>query len=92
MNDGSRGTKRIEDVRQLEQHLNDYPNSLILELLPDEECTVKYFTDRNRNLLFSGPRKRNRVSNGISVNTHPVNGENHELRTIVERIYEAIEF
>lgn len=44
---------------------------LLLEYLPGREWTVDCFTDRHGMLRFHGVRQRNRISNGISVNTSP---------------------
>ncbi len=44
---------------------------LLLEYLPGREWTVDCFTDRHGVLRFHGVRQRNRISNGISVNTSP---------------------
>lgn len=82
---GSRGTKKISDDDMLREHLKEYPNSLILEYLPGEEYTTDCFTDRNGRLLFCGPRVRRRISNGISVNTAPVE-DNGEFRLLAEKI------
>lgn len=65
----SRGTVKINNYRDLEYWTNVYPNNLLLEYLPGDEYTIDCFTDKKRNLLFVGPRKRNRITNGISVCT-----------------------
>ncbi|MGB6008047.1 ATP-grasp domain-containing protein [Castellaniella sp.] len=44
---------------------------LILEYLPGREWTIDCFSDRHGTLLFHAARGRDRVSNGISVNTSP---------------------
>lgn len=44
---------------------------LLLEYLPGREWTVDCFTDRHGYLRFHAARGRNRISNGISVNTSP---------------------
>jgi len=44
---------------------------LLLEYLPGAEWTVDCFSDRHGRLRFHGVRGRNRISNGISVNTAP---------------------
>ncbi|MGB5805904.1 ATP-grasp domain-containing protein [Castellaniella sp.] len=44
---------------------------LILEYLPGREWTIDCFSDRHGSLLFHAARGRDRVSNGISVNTSP---------------------
>ena len=66
---GSRGAKKINTQEELEIQLSQYPSSIILEYLPGKEYTVDCFTDKNGELLFSSPRERCRIMNGISVNT-----------------------
>jgi hypothetical protein len=44
-----------------------FRDNLILEYLPGPEYTVDCFSDRERGLLYAGPRERLRVRNGISV-------------------------
>jgi carbamoylphosphate synthase large subunit len=65
----SRGTVKINNDRDLEYWSNVYPNNLLLEYLPGDEYTIDCFTDKKRNLLFVGPRKRSRITNGISTST-----------------------
>lgn len=83
---GSRGAKLIHNAEQGRQHLTEYPDSLILEHLPGEEYTVDCFTDSERTLLFSRPRKRKRISNGISVHTVPVTERLDTFNAIAEKI------
>lgn len=68
----SRGTKKATNIKQAQQHLQELPGCMILEYLPGKEYTVDCFTNEDRNLLFYGPRVRQRISNGISVNTTAV--------------------
>ncbi len=65
----SRNTVKINNIEDLNYWTNIYPNNLLLEYLPGEEYTVDCFTSKNGELKFIGPRKRSRISNGISVNT-----------------------
>lgn len=88
---GSRGAKVINNPNEGEQHLEDFPSSIVLENLPGSEYTIDCFTNKNGKLLFSGGRKRNRIRNGISVNTSPVI-ENEQFNKIAQKINEAIEF
>lgn len=88
---GSRGTKKILNIQQGESHLNEYPDSLILEYLPGKEYTVDCFTSFEGQLLFVGPRERGRIMNGISVNTKPVVA-NNELEEIALLINNSISF
>lgn len=45
---------------------------MILEYLPNDEYTIDCFTNYNGELLYCSGRKRNRISNGISVNSIPI--------------------
>lgn len=83
---GSRGAKLILNEQQGRQHQAEYPASIILENLPGEEYTVDCFTNSEGNLLFSRPRKRKRISNGISVHTVPVTSRLDEFNAIAEGI------
>ncbi|EPR66324.1 ATP-grasp domain-containing protein [Cyclobacterium qasimii] len=89
---GSRGVKLIQNFKQGQEHLNSYPTCLILENLPGKEFTVDCFTDKNRKLLFSAGRERKRISNGISVNTVPVEMEDESLKTIARHINAVFHF
>ena len=89
---GSRGAKKIDNAKQLMSHLEEYPDSIISEYLPGEEYTVDCFTDKEGRLLFCGPRLRNRISNGISVNTKPALTDNDTVKEIAQKINEALMF
>ena len=89
---GSRGAKLIINKAELTQHLESYPNSLILENLPGKEYTVDCFTDKNRELLFAGGRERKRVVNGISVNTQPIKNKQIIFKSLAEKINAHISF
>jgi len=69
----SRGTVKINNKKDLEYWSSVYPKNLLLEYLPGDEYTIDCFTNKKGELLFVGPRKRSRISNGISVNTTMVN-------------------
>jgi len=84
------GTKKVNNKTELLQHLQEEPTCLIMDYLPGEEYTVDCFTDRHRNLLFSGVRVRKRISNGISVNTLPFDGDTSEFTPIIEAINATI--
>lgn len=71
----SKGTAVLHSELEKIEYLEKNKNVLLLELLSGEEYTVDCFTDRKGRLLFSGARVRQRVSNGISVGTRPVPGE-----------------
>ncbi|MBM3418268.1 MAG: ATP-grasp domain-containing protein [Bacteroidetes bacterium] len=89
---GSRGAKKVKDKHQAEQHLSEYPDSLICEYLPGKEFTVDCFTNKEGNLLFAEARERNRVVNGISVNTYRVKENQAIFQEIASKINENISF
>jgi len=88
---GSRGTKKLNNQEEVNSFVKDKTDLLILEYLPGEEFTVDCFTDRDGKLLYSAARKRNRVKDGISVNTFFVEDQK-EFTTIAELINSKIEF
>lgn len=69
---GSRGTKIIKNKTDFNSYFGEYPDSLLLEFLPNEEYTIDCFTNYKGELLYAGARERIRTSNGISVNTAPI--------------------
>lgn len=72
---GARGALLADDKSSAMHALNNAgsSNMLLLEYLPGKEWTIDCFSDRHGKLRFHGVRGRNRVSNGISVNTKPCN-------------------
>lgn len=72
---GSQNAEVIDDVGQLECWMRRAGASwedglkgwVCTEFLPGPEYTVDCFTDRDRGLLFVGPRERIRTRNGICV-------------------------
>jgi hypothetical protein len=70
---GSRHAARADDAASAAALLarQSGKDMLILEYLPGREWTIDCFSDRNGALLFHAARGRDRVSNGISVNTSP---------------------
>ncbi|MDD3945316.1 MAG: ATP-grasp domain-containing protein [Bacteroidales bacterium] len=91
---GSRGAFVAYNKNELNcslqgKKLTDY---IITEYLPGEEYTVDCFTDRHGVLKFIGPRIRNRISNGISVNTKPAIGNTNEFSQMAEKINENLKF
>ncbi len=70
---GSRNAARADNAADAAGLLARLPGQtmLILECLPGKEWTVDCFSDRHGTLHFHAARGRNRISNGISVNTSP---------------------
>lgn len=88
---GSRGVKKINSRPDLLTHLENNTDAIILEYLPGVEYTIDCFSDFNQELLFIGPRRRNRIANGISVNTATMILEDR-FRVFAEEINKKIKF
>lgn len=88
---GSRGCQKLNDIDEVTKFIEGKEDIMLLEYLPGEEFTVDCFTDRNGKLLYSAARKRNRIRNGISVNTFFVE-EQEEFTKIAQSINSKIEF
>ena len=88
---GARGAVKVDNRESLNQYLLNSPDAVISELLTGEEYTIDCFTDRRGVVKFWAPRCRSRVSNGISVNTYPIE-RSDEFREFVERINANIKF
>jgi len=87
----ARGTKKLHTQKEVDSYLSENKDVLIMEYLPGEEFTVDCFTDKSGMLLYCGARKRNRISNGISVNTFFV--KNQEIfQEIASEINSKIRF
>lgn len=63
---GGKGSVQVETPEELAFHLHRTPDLLVCEHLPGEELSVDCFTDFEGQLLFIGPRTRERVQMGIS--------------------------
>lgn len=86
---GAKGTKKVNNYEELKfymEHSDD--DLLILEYLPNEEYTIDCFTDFNGNLLYCEGRKRNRISNGISVSSIAVSNE--QFLTFAKKINDKL--
>lgn len=89
---GARGTKMVTNHNMLQEYKREYHNSICCEYLSGDEYTLDCFTDRKGRLLFSAPRLRRRIVNGISVNTVPVADVNNEFYNIAKTINEKLQF
>ena len=67
-NDGQGGKESFvaDNFNELNFYFSKYKNLIITEFLPGEELSVDCFTDFKGNLLFIGPRTRERIQMGIS--------------------------
>jgi ATP-grasp in the biosynthetic pathway with Ter operon len=87
--EGSKYAMRCETQEKLETAIGNNPELIICGYLPGKEFTVDCFTNYKGELLFAGPRLRNRVQMGIAFNstTHPLTNEIEQIAaTINERI------
>jgi len=87
---GSRGTHIANSREEIEFYREKDSSLLVLEYLPGEEYTIDCFTDKAGVLKFAAARKRCRISNGISVNTYPINEP--IFKTIAKKINKKMVF
>lgn len=88
---GAKGTKKLNNQGEVDAFIKGKDSILLLEYLPGEEFTVDCFTDRHGNLLYSAARRRNRVKDGISVNTSFVEDQS-EFELLAHKINDKIAF
>lgn len=88
---GAKGTRKLCSQLEVDSFVAGKEDLLVVEYLPGEEFTVDCFTDKDGNLLYSAARKRNRVKDGISVNTFFVDDQK-EYEDIARRINSQISF
>lgn len=86
---GGKGTFLAEDAAELDFYLSRYPDLLVTEFLPGEELSVDCFTDFNGNLVFVGPRTRERVQMGISFRSTAIEPD-EEIMGIARAINNAV--
>lgn len=88
---GAKGTKKLHTQEEVDSFIKGKDDLLVVEYLPGEEFTVDCFTDKGGVLLFTGARRRNRVKDGISVNTFFVE-QQKEFEDIARAINSKITF
>lgn len=86
---GSKGARRVDDADALARALEQDPSLITLRFLPGREYTVDCFTGIDRVLRFAGGRLRNRIGNGISMDTVCV--EDDRFTPLAARINERLE-
>lgn len=87
---GSKGTYRVHSEEEVAFYLKKDPSLLLLEYLPGKEYTIDCFTDRHGQLRFAAGRERARISNGISVQSQPINDE--RFTALAEKINTTLTF
>ena len=89
----SRGCTCVRNIEELSVYKDKQEDFLFCEYLPGIEYTVDCFTDRHGKLLFSSPRIRKRISNGISVATQATTKDVYdEVLPLVQTINKTINF
>jgi predicted ATP-grasp superfamily ATP-dependent carboligase len=83
--EGSKGTFIAQSMDEVVARTSVNPELLICEYLPGQELTVDCFTNKKQELLFVGPRTRERVQMGISFHSESV-----ELTEEIQRIARII--
>jgi hypothetical protein len=89
---GSKDSYKINNHEELSFYLKKRTDYIICEYLEGEEYTIDCFTNKEGKLLFTGARKRERVSNGISVKTETAAELTIEFEKIAQSINELISF
>ena len=87
---GTQQARRIDSRTALDCALAETPDLLISEYLSGAEYTVDCFSDRERGLLYAGPRERIRTRAGIAMNTTFV--DDTELQAWAARIARRLTF
>jgi hypothetical protein len=82
---GGNGVQLVDNEKELADMLQSLTDVIAVEYLPGEEITVDCFTDRNRKLIWVGPRSRERVRAGISMRSRSLEMDS-SIREIVNII------
>jgi hypothetical protein len=83
--EGGKGTYLVNRMEDLLSRMKENTDLLACEYLPGEELSVDCFTDKNRDLIFVGPRSRERIQIGISFHS-----KSRELTDDIYNIAEVI--
>lgn len=87
---GGKGARIIKDRDEL-LSIEGIENYLISEYLPGEEYTIDCFTNKKGELLFVGPRTRERITTGISFRSRRVPLDD-DIQEIAEDINRRLRF
>lgn len=85
--EGAKGVAKVNNYDDAKKMIYSNDDVLLCEYLPGSEITVDCFTNKNKELLFIGPRTRERVQMGISFRseTLPVSKEVEEIAHKINR-------
>ena len=84
---GAKGTCIVNNKEELLLKIDKNTDLLACEYLPGEELSVDCFTNRKHELLFVGPRSRERIQMGISFHSTsvPITPEVQEIAEIINK-------
>ena len=88
---GGQGVTVVRDISEATLALSNILNPVIVEYLPGDELTVDCFTDRNRNLVWVGPRTRERIKAGIAMRSNLLDVDS-EVNGIASEINRRLNF
>lgn len=89
MGQGGQGVSLVQTAAQADAASAQLEAPLLVEYLPGEEITVDCFTDRNRRIVWVGPRTRERVRAGIAMRCRPLT-LSAEIETIAQLINQRL--
>jgi hypothetical protein len=89
MGQGGQGVSLVQTAAEADAASAQLEAPLFVEYLPGEEITVDCFTDRNRRIVWVGPRTRERVRAGIAMRCRPVT-LSAEIETIARLINQRL--
>lgn len=89
--EGGKNASIVYEKDSLKQLLNNTDDLLVLEYLPGEEITIDCFTNSQGELLFIGPRKRERIKIGISFHSESIE-LSQEIKEIAFEINAKVSF
>lgn len=86
---GAQDIHIINDEQQAKILIEKVDKPLLVEYLPGNEITVDCFTDREKKLIYIGPRTRERVRAGISMKSSFIE-KDIQIQTIAKDINENL--
>ncbi len=86
---GAQGVTIVRSEQEAQIALDKVSEPLLVEYLPGDELTVDCFTDRNRNLIWAGPRTRERLRAGIAMRSR-LQGPMAEIEEIAREINDRV--
>ncbi|AGB42132.1 carbamoylphosphate synthase large subunit [Halobacteroides halobius DSM 5150] len=87
---GSKGVHKAFSKKNVRFYLEKNSSLIMMEYLPGKEYTIDCFTNKYGELIFCKGRERERIYNGISAHTFPVNDEN--FKRMARVINNTLEF